>query len=199
MTLPGQGTPGRGGWRDSDGDGILDQDGRPFAFTIITNQGNSYRQNTGVIIQRRLAQIGIAVKLRTIEWAAFIKEFIDKGRFEACLLAWTIPPDPDLHSVWHSDNAKPGGLNFTGYQNPELDELLVRARETFDRAARKKLLDRAQEIIASDQPYSFLYAPDALPMVNSRVRGIEPAPAGIGHNFIEWWIPQDRQAARLLP
>ncbi len=138
------------------------------------------------------------MNLRTIEWAAFIKGSSTRGASRPA--SWPDhPPDPDLHSVWHSDNAKPGGLNFTGYQNPELDELLVRARETFDRAARKKLLDRAQEIIASDQPYSFLYAPDALPMVNSRVRGIEPAPAGIGHNFSEWWIPQDRQAARLLP
>ncbi len=187
------------GWRDSDGDGLLDKDGEPFAFTIITNQGNQYRANTGVIVQRRLAEIGIKVELRIIEWAAFLKEFINKGRFEACLLAWTIPPDPDLFDGWHSSNAKPGGLNFTNYKNPELDKLLVAQRLTFDQAKRKAIIDRIQEIMAEDVPYTFLYVPDALPVVNARIKGIEPAPAGISYNFIHWWVPKDRQGVKLVP
>ncbi len=187
------------GWKDRDGDGLLDKDGRPFAFTIITNQGNQYRANTGVIVQRRLAQIGIKVELRTIEWAAFIKEFINKGRFECCLLAWTIPPDPDLYDVWHSSNAKPGGLNFTYYKNPELDRLLSAQRRTFDQAKRKAIIDRIQEIMAEDVPYTFLYVPDALPIVNARFQGIKAAPAGITYNFIHWWVPKARQGHKLVP
>ena len=187
------------GWKDRDGDGLLDKDGQPFAFTIITNQGNQYRANTGVIVQRRLAQIGIKVELRTIEWAAFIKEFINKGRFECCLLAWTIPPDPDLYDVWHSSNAKPGGLNFTYYKNPELDRLLSAQRRTFDQAKRKAIIDRIQEIMAEDVPYTFLYVPDALPIVNARFQGIKAAPAGITYNFIHWWVPKARQGHKLVP
>jgi peptide/nickel transport system substrate-binding protein len=186
------------GWKDTDGDGLLDKDGKPFAFTIITNQGNQYRANTGVIVQRRLAQIGIKVDLRVIEWAAFLKDFINKGRFECCILAWTIPPDPDLYDVWHSSNAKPGGLNFTNYKNPELDKLLVEQRKTFDQAKRKTIIDRIQEIMAEDVPYTFLYVADALPIVNARIKGIEPAPAGITYNFIHWWVPKDRQGIKLV-
>jgi peptide/nickel transport system substrate-binding protein len=185
------------GWADRDGDGLLDKDGRPFRFTIMTNQGNSYRANTGVIVQRRLSEIGIAVELRTVEWAAFIKEFINKGRFECCLLAWTIPPDPDLYDVWHSSSAKPGGLNFTNYKNPELDELLEAQRRTFDKEKRRAILFRIQEIMARDVPYTFLYVPESLPMVNARFQGIEPAPAGISYDFIRWWVPKDRQGVAL--
>lgn len=184
-------------WKDSDGDGVLDKNGRPFEFTILTNQGNAYRANTGVIIQQRLAQIGVRVKLRTVEWAAFINEFVNKGRFEALILGWTMPPDPDLFDVWHSSKAKPGQLNFTYYKNPELDQLLVAARRTFDRAQRKAYLDKAQEIIAQDQPYTFLYVPDALPIVAARFQGIEPAPAGISYNFIRWWVPKALQIPAL--
>lgn len=187
------------GWRDTDGDGILDKDGKPFAFTIITNQGNSYRANAGVIIQHRLAKVGIKVELRTIEWAAFIKEFINKGRFEATLLGWTITPDPDLYDVWHSSRARPGGLNFTQYKNPELDRLLEAQRRTFDKARRKAIVDRIQEILAEDVPYTFLYVPDALPIVNARFHGIKPAPAGIGYNFIRWYVPKARQGIKLVP
>ena len=187
------------GWEDHDGDGLLDKDGQPFAFTIITNQGNSYRANAGVIIQNRLAKIGIKVKLRVIEWAAFLKEFIQKGRFEACLLAWTIPLDPDLYDVWNSSAARPGGLNHTYYKNPELDRLLAAGRRTFDQAERKAIYDRFQQVLAEDQPYTFLYIADALPIVNARFKGIKPAPAGISYNFIHWWVPKERQGVKLVP
>jgi len=187
------------GWKDTDGDGLLDKDGQPFEFNIVTNQGNQYRANAGVIIQRRLAEIGIKVGLRTIEWSAFIKEFIIKGRFECCLLAWTIPPDPDLYDVWHSSSAKPGGLNHTNYKNPELDKLLEAQRRTFDQAKRKAILDKIQEIMAEDVPYTFLYVGDALPIVNARFQGIVPAPAGITYDFIRWHVPKDRQGIKLLP
>ena len=187
------------GWKDTDGDGLLDKDGQAFAFDIVTNQGNQYRANAGVIIQRRLAEIGIKVGLRTIEWSAFIKEFIIKGRFECCLLAWTIPPDPDLFDVWHSSSAKPGGLNHTNYKNPELDKLLEAQRRTFDQAERKSILDKIQEIMAADVPYTFLYVGDALPIVNARFQGIEPAPAGITYDFIRWHVPKKRQGIKLVP
>ncbi len=187
------------GWADHDGDGWLDKGGRRFEFAIITNQGNAYRANTGVIIQRRLADIGVKVRLRTIEWSAFLKEFINKGRFEACLLGWSIPPDPDLYEVWHSSSARPGGLNFTGYKNPELDRLLAAQRATFDRVRRKAILDRIQEILADQVPYTFLYVADSLPILGARYRGIRPAPAGISYNFIKWWVPRPLQRPALTP
>jgi len=183
----------KAGWKDRNGDGWLDRDGKPFWFTIITNQGNSQRTKSAVIIQRRLADIGIKVEIRAIEWSSFISEFVNKGRFDALILSWNILQDPDLYNVWHSDNAKPGGLNFIDYKNEELDELLVRGRQLVNREERKKIYDRVQEILHEDQPYVFLYVPYSLPIVSSRVRGIEPAPAGISHNFIRWWIPEKLQ------
>ncbi len=74
------------GWKDNDGDGFLDRNGQPFAFTILTNQGNDQRVKTGEIIQRRLREIGIDVKLRVVEWASFLKEFINPGNFDATIL-----------------------------------------------------------------------------------------------------------------
>jgi len=181
------------GWSDHDGDGWLDKEGRRFEFVLMTNQGNQARTNTAVIIQHRLAKIGVKVDIRVIEWSAFVTEFINKGRFEAIVLGWTIPPDPDLFDVWHSSNIGPGKLNMTAYRNPELDRLLERARRTFDPARRKAYLDRVQVIMAEDQPYTFLYVPDALPVVHARFKGIVPAPAGISYDFIRWWVPKALQ------
>ena len=181
------------GWRDSTGDGLLDKDGRTFTFTILTNQGNDQRIKAGEIVQRRLREIGIDVRLRVIEWASFLKEFVTPGNFDAIIMGWTIPPDPDAYAVWHSASARPGGLNFIGFENAEVDELLEKGRRTLDQDERKKYYDRFQEILAEEQPYTFLFVPDALPVVARRFRGIEPAPAGIGYNFIHWYVPEGEQ------
>lgn len=181
------------GWRDTDGDGFLDKKGQRFEFELLVNQGNEVRAKTAEIVQRRLAEVGISVKIRVIEWAAFIKEFINKRRFDAVILGWTIPMDPDLYDVWHSSKTGPSELNFISYKNEEVDILLERGRSTFDRNERKRCYDRIQEIMAEDQPYIFLYVPDALPIFNARVRGIDPAPIGIGHNVIRWYVPKEEQ------
>ncbi|MFA4915181.1 MAG: peptide-binding protein [Syntrophales bacterium] len=181
------------GWKDTDGDGILDRNGEPFIFEIITNQGNDVRQKCAEIIQKRLAEIGIKVKIRVLEWAAFVNDFINKRRFDAVILGWTIPLDPDLYDVWHSSKTKPEELNFISYKNTEVDELLERGRGTFNQKERKKCYDRIQEIMSEEQPYTFLYVPDALPIIHARFRGIKPAPLGIGYNFIKWYVPPGEQ------
>ncbi|PLX75850.1 MAG: peptide-binding protein [Desulfuromonas sp.] len=181
------------GWTDSDGDGILDRQGVPFSFTIITNQGNDLRAKSAEIIQRRLKEIGMEVKIRVVEWATFLKEFIFTGNFDATILGWTGGPEPDQYNIWHSSKTAPRELNFIHYRNAEVDELLERGRRTFDQDERKRIYDRFQEILATEQPYTFLYVGEALPAVAKRFRGIEPAPAGITHNFIKWYVPKSEQ------
>lgn len=181
------------GWADADGDGVLEKDGRPFAFEILTNQGNETRQKCAEIIQRQLKEVGLSVKIRIVEWSAFVTEFINKRRFDAAILGWTIPLDPDAYDVWHSSKTAPEELNFVSYRNSEADEMLEKGRSAFDQARRKKYYDRFQEILAEDQPYTFLYVPDELIIIANRIRGVAPAPIGIGHNFDKWYVPKDEQ------
>ena len=181
------------GWVDSDNDGVRDKDGQPLAFTIVTNQGNEQRIRTGEIIQRRFREVGADVKLRVIEWASFLKEFINPGNFDATILGWSVSLDPDVYNVWHSSKTRPGELNFVHFKNDEADDLLERGRRTYDQAERKRIYDRLQVILAEEQPYTWLYVPDSLPVVASRFRGIEPAPAGIMYNFHKWWVPASEQ------
>ncbi len=181
------------GFADNNGDGILEKDGKNFSFTILTNQGNEQRILTATVIQSQLKAIGIESNVRTVEWAAFIKEFINKGRFDAVILGWTMGNDPDIYDVWHSSKATEGGLNFTRYINARVDEILEEARSTPDTQLRTKLYHELQEIFAAEQPYTFLYVPYALPILQKRFHGVEPALAGIMYNFDKWWVPKALQ------
>jgi peptide/nickel transport system substrate-binding protein len=187
------------GWRERDKEGVLVKDGRRFEFTVITNAGNEARAKTAAILQQNLAEAGIRMEIRTVEWAAFINEFIDKRKFDAVILGWNTTPDPDQYDIWHSSKTGPKELNHVGYANPEVDRLLDEGRSTFDLEKRKKAYFRIQEILAEEQPYVFLYVPDALPVVHARFRGIEPAPAGIAYNFIKWYVPKPLQKNQVQP
>jgi len=187
------------GWKDSGKNGLLKKDGKPFEFTILTNQGNELRAKCAEIIQRRLGMIGIKVKIRTVEWAAFINDFIDKKNFEAVILGWTLGQDPDIYDIWHSSKVGEKELNFISYQNREVDALLEKGRYTFDPKVRKACYDRIQEILAEDQPYTFLFVPYALPIISARFQGIEPAPAGIDYNLHKWFVPRLQQRYVLKP
>jgi peptide/nickel transport system substrate-binding protein len=181
------------GWTKINNEGVLEKDGKPFVFEIVTNQGNETRQKCAEIIQRQLKEVGIIVKIRILEWSAFVTDFINKRRFDAVIMGWTIPLDPDAYDVWHSSKTAPEELNFISYKNPEADEMLEKGRSTFDQSQRKKYYDRFQEILAEDQPYTFLYVPEALVIISNRFRGVEPAPIGLEHNFIKWYVSKDQQ------
>ncbi|HXX57320.1 MAG TPA: peptide-binding protein [Thermodesulfovibrionales bacterium] len=186
------------GWKEGR-NGMLEKDGRPFRFTILTNMGNTLRMNTATIIQYRLAKVGIKVDIRALEWSTFVNQFIDKRRFEAVILGWAISPDPDQYDIWYSGKTKEKEFNFVGYNNPEVDALLEEGRRTFDIEARKKAYFRIQEILAEDLPYIFLYVPDATTIVQGRFRGIKASPIGITYNLPKWYVPENLQRHRIEP
>lgn len=187
------------GWEDTDGDGIVDKDGTPFEFTILTNMENSLRKNTATIIQWQLSKIGIKINIRLLEWSTFINEFIDKRRFGVVILGWSLDRDPDQYIIWHSSKTREKEFNFISYSNPEVDELLEKGRRTFDTEKRKKAYYRIQEILADELPYIFLYVPDATPIVHARFKGIKSSPIGIGYNLNKWYVPEKLQRHRIEP
>lgn len=179
------------GYADSDGDGILDRHGKPLAFEILTNQ-NKEREKSAVLIQRRLKEIGIDVKIRVLEWASFIGRFIKTGDFDAVVLGWSLGLEPDQYNIWHSSQQAPGQFNFIGYDNPQVDALLEQGRLQLDPDKRMKIYHEFARLLLEDSPVVYLYAGYGLPAVHRRVKGIpDPAPpAGIGHNAHEWYIPK---------
>ncbi len=72
---------------------------------------------------------------------------------------------------------------MVGKNNTELE---------FDIEKRKKIYYSIHAILAEEQPYAFLYVPDATPIVHKRFKGVKVEPLGITYNFIHWYVPQNR-------
>ena len=177
------------GWRDTDGDGILDKNGTPFRFAVTTNQGNDARLKSAQVMQKFFRDVGVQMDIRVQEWSTFVGTTIRNRDFEAILLGWSLSAEPDPYDIWHSSKTKPDEFNIIGFSNPEADKLMDLARHEFNQPRRKEYLDRFQEILHDEQPYLWLYAPYSLLAVHKRVVGIAPAPAGIGYNQPDWYVP----------
>ncbi len=179
------------GFADHDGDGVLDRDGKPLAFEILVNQ-NKQRSMAAVLIQRRLKEIGIDVKIRVLEWASFLGRYIKPGNFDVVILGWSLSLDPDQFSIWHSSQNQPGQFNFINYSNKQVDKLLEQGRLEMNPDKRQKIYHQFAEILLDDSPIVYLFEGYGLPALHKRVRGIDnPAPpAGIGWNSYDWYIPE---------
>jgi peptide/nickel transport system substrate-binding protein len=128
-----------------------------------------------------------------------INEVFEKQNFQAVLLGWDTDPDPDQYDTWHSCKTKPEEFNFIHYNNPKVDETLEKIREANgadEEETRKKQMKSCfdlQELLAEDQPYTFLFIPYALPVIDKRFRGVKLAPAGLNYNFDKWYVPKGKQ------
>ncbi len=181
------------GWRDTDGDGILDRDGKPFTFTIMQVAGQSLQQKMLPIIKESMAKAGIDMKIQPLEWSVCLQRLTDRN-FEVCTLGWTMPYDPDPYQVWHSSQAdKPGSSNHIGYKNPEVDALIEQLRLTFEMPERVKLCHKIAEILHEDQPYTFLITPDSLVGWSGRYRNARLFPLGFQTEL--FWTPRAEQRA----
>jgi peptide/nickel transport system substrate-binding protein len=190
------------GWKDTDGDGILDKDGKPFRFKLITNSGNETRRDVGVLVQRQLREIGIDVKFEFYEWSVFLKDFVNARHFDACILGWGLSVDPDAYEIWHSSQIEKG-FNFISYRNPQVDRLWEEGRREYDIEKRKQVYWRIHELIAEDQPYTFLYVPLGISALQRKfvlvekegssketVHEIKMEKAGLMYDLIKWTVPQ---------
>ena len=165
------------GWRKN-AEGILEKDGKPLAFTLITNSGNEERQAIMVIAQNAWRRLGVKVEVLSLEWAVFIRERVNKLDFDAVVLGWGMGLDPDIFQIFHSSQAGPQQLNFVGYASPRADELMVRIRREYDDARQTAMARELHRLIARDQPYTFLYVRQALSLLDGKIVRMVRRPDG---------------------
>ena len=158
----------------------------PFEFEVITNANNSARIYLAQIIQHQLQKVDIKMKIRVMEWQAFLNTVVHPRKFESIILGWSLGLMPDARSIWHSTSNIKGGFNLVGYKNKNVDRLIEMGEATVNRDELGKIYRKIFQEITSDLPYIFLYIPDSITAVNKNIKNVSPALTGITHNQEQW-------------
>ena len=163
---------------------LLDQAGYPavngvrFHLTMKTSTEESTRL-MAVVLQQQLRAVGIALDIRTFEFATFFSD-VTKGAFQLYSLRWIGGnEDPDIFEhVFYCSNIPPRGANRSYYCNPQVDRLIDQGRQELDEAKRKEDYAGIQRIAAGDLPYINLWYLDNVLVHSRRVKNLELNPSG---------------------
>ena len=145
------------GWRDSDGDGVLDRDGEPFAFTLLLHRDAVM---AAVFVQDQLRRIGIDMKLQTLDWSVVAARF-EAGDFESIIVPSVTPE----RTVVEMDSP-------LGLLDHELGQALAAASTEPDLNRKLQLWEIAGELYRDLAPALFLHSRMTVLMADERLMGI---------------------------
>ena len=173
------------GWMDTDGDGVReDGEGNEIEFSMVTNTGNTVRAAVGEIVHEGMAQIGLKVEYRLVEFRDLVGQLTVTYDWEAMVIGLTGGTDPhsgittwhsgeSLH-LWHPNQPEPA----TEWE-AELDEIYITASQELDRDRRVELYHRAQEIVAENVPLIYTTLSERLSAVRNVFGNTTPTLYGL--------------------
>jgi ABC-type transport system substrate-binding protein len=187
------------GWRDTDGDGVLDKPRAPgakptpFEFTMMIYNASAEYAALANILKEDLIKVGVKMKIDAAEWSLFQKRTDDKS-FDAFVGGWALPWDTDLYQIWHSSQADaPRGSNKIGFRSKEADRIIEKLRETFDTGERTALLRAFHRLVDESQPYSFFMVQQGVYCRWSELRNLVFAKDRPIANSLPWWVARAGQ------
>jgi peptide/nickel transport system substrate-binding protein len=182
------------GWEDGDGDGTLDRRGETLAFELLVPNSSVPRTRSAVIIKEELAQVGIEVTIRELEFRTYLAA-IESGEFDAQIGAWVQDPSPvGLRELWASPGF--GAGNYGKYTNQQVEALIDEAAVTLDTAAARLMWRDAIERINEDAPAVWLYSAVMTAGVHERFTNAWMRPDMWWATLWTWRVDQSRLLAR---
>lgn len=182
---------------------LIDKEGHPVEFTLLTNSGNTEREAVGVNIKQDLEALGMKVNFKPIEFNVLVGK-LGEGTWETIVMGLTgsnLEPHGGAN-VWTSGGSihlfnqrsitpgKPTNLNDVLPWEKRLDELFAKGAQTFDFNERKRIYDEYQQIVYDEAPMVYLYSPLGIIAVRDRIQNLDPTPLEALHNMEELWIKE---------
>ncbi|GGB20598.1 ABC transporter substrate-binding protein [Allosediminivita pacifica] len=156
---------------------LLAEAGFEDGVTVEVQAPNSpVPQQVMQVVQAMAAEAGITIEITSKEFATMLQDQ-SAGDYMASQVGWSgrVDPDGNIHQFMTTG----GGINDSGYSNPEVDELLNNARTTTDTAERKQYYDQARDILVEDLPIIYLYHQTWIWGLRDAVSGFTPYPDGM--------------------
>ena len=154
------------------------RDGTRLHLTMKTSTDEGTRL-LAATLQQQLAQVGIALDIRSFESATYLQD-LTRGSFQIYALRWIGGNEqPDIFGyAFSTARIPPKGANRGRYSNSRLDALLDDAGASTDQARRTSDYVQAQQILAQDLPAFNLWYKDSIVVHNRRLSGISISPSG---------------------
>ena len=184
------------------GSQLVDREGHPVRFSILTNSGNAPRAKMAALIQQDLAALGMQVNIVTLDFPALIERLMTKSDYQAALLGLSnVETDPNtMMNTWLSSSSNhqwnPGEKSPATPWEAEIDRLMKQQAGAPTFAQRKRAVDRVQQIVADEQPFVYLVYPNALDAISPKLGGVQPAIAFPG---VVWNVQTIRPAGVSRP
>jgi len=161
--------------------GVLrDRAGHAVEFSLVTNAGNTAREQMAAMIQQDLAALGIRVNIVTLDFSSLIERITRSLDYEACLLGLVnndLDPSSQMN-VWLSSGENhqwnPAEKQPATAWEAEIDSLMRAQATTLDRNRRKLYVDRVQQIVWQQEPFIYLVNKDALMAVSPSLHNVRP-------------------------
>ena len=186
------------GWRDSNGDGIRDQGGRPLRIEVEYSTADPVRQDLLVAMQAQLRRAGIDLVPRGMERTTWV-ERLRNQQFTASFWGWGWGPGvmgPNAEMVFHSRSAPPNGPNFAGYSNPQADALIDRILAETDEGRAEQLWRQLEQILVDDAVYAPIFLDPEFYAVNERFGNVRMRGPEWWEDVIYWHVPENRRLPR---
>ncbi len=167
------------GIEDSDGDGLLDQNGEPFRLVVRSYVGRPSMQPAAELYLARLREHGIDSDLQVLrDWTVAVDDFRE-GRADMLMFSSNSAPTGNP-AYFPNFTFRTGALeNFGAWSNAEFDTLLDHGISTFDADERAPIFDRMQEILHEELPVAAAFYKNRLAVWHTHVQGFSLHPAGI--------------------
>ncbi|MDQ7007708.1 MAG: ABC transporter substrate-binding protein [Acidobacteriota bacterium] len=166
------------GWKDIDGDGILERDGKDFRFKLAYSLGSAEIERIATYVQQQLEAIGVQAVLDPSEWALFLERARKTRDYDALMMGWSLDVDPDAYDLFHSSQRAVGGANYTQLADPLVDSLIEEGRRSLDRQARREIYSRLQRRLHQLEPQTVLFYPMSPLAYDRRLENLETSPLG---------------------
>jgi peptide/nickel transport system substrate-binding protein len=190
------------GWLDTNGDGVLDRQGKPLKIEMLVTGGAAASNPFSQLFQAELKKIGVQLTITSLDPSAFLQRVL-AGNYQCAYLSWDLDPDPDPFAIFHSSQIPPHGQNFVFYSNPESDRLIEAGRHELDQSKRAAIYRKLHVVLADDQPYTWTVQVSSKWAVNKRLRNVTES-RGWGlfewyPSALDWWIPRNQRTHDAAP
>jgi peptide/nickel transport system substrate-binding protein len=172
---------------------LLDSGGKPVEFSILTSSSNADRAKMAALLQDDLKQLGMRVQVVPLEFRSLLDRVTETKEYDACVMgiaSFDADPNSDIN-VWLSSGGthlwNPSQAHPATPWEAEIDRLIEEQMSAPTFEERKKIYDRAQEVLAENQPMIFLASPNILAGAKNSIGNFHPA---VLEPYVLWNVEQ---------